>query len=137
MFCLRPFVLLTVALIDYLAVIIALPLVVVGHWVAVLVLYRWLGEAPAVAYFFFAPLAQFVVYKSLPSDLAFVQSTWALAASFFRRRDSHALIRERTQLKEDTRALIDRLAWGMQVRPPGRLPPPFSALNPHSLSLLL
>ena len=91
--------------------IIALPLLAVGHASITFFLLCYFGETAAVAYYFFAPFAQFVVYKLMPNDLALVRSTYHLALAMLFKQDQTQILDERNKLKEETRNLVDRLEW--------------------------
>jgi glycerol-3-phosphate O-acyltransferase/dihydroxyacetone phosphate acyltransferase len=93
--------------------IIALPMLVVGHALITFALLCYFdSDTAAVAYYFFAPFAQFVVYKLMPNDLALVRSTYHLALAMVFKQDQTQLLDERNKLKEEARNLVDRLEWG-------------------------
>ncbi|QDZ17614.1 glycerol-3-phosphate o-acyltransferase [Chloropicon primus] len=96
--------------------IIALPMLVVGHFGCSFLMRLKLGEAPAVAYFFFAPFLQFMVYKGIPNMLEYIGITRTLMLALFTTERAFSLIRERKDLKDDVRSLVDRLEWGFQYQ---------------------
>mmetsp|Transcript_7354 Transcript_7354/g.22038 ORF Transcript_7354/g.22038 Transcript_7354/m.22038 type:complete len:686 (-) Transcript_7354:134-2191(-) len=92
--------------------LIAIPMLLVGHLLDCFLL-RWsLGEAPAMAYFFFAPFAQFLVYKRIPELVEYLRVTRTLAFALFTKDQTKEIVKERERLKTEVRELVDRVQWG-------------------------
>lgn len=94
--------------------IIALPLLCLGHFTWTSTIRFAFGEAPAVAYYFFAPFMQFVVYKRIPNIIEYLRCTRTLMMALVKKDTCSGLLRERAALKEAARALVDKVEWGYE-----------------------